>query len=41
MSIYNTPDNPVFELFYIDVEEVEIFSYKYNKNRALDLSYKI
>lgn len=26
-SIYNTPDNPAFELFYIDVEEVETFSF--------------
>lgn len=26
-GIYNTPDNPVFELFYIDVEEVETFSF--------------
>lgn len=25
--IYNTPDNPVFELFYIDVEEVETYSF--------------
>jgi uncharacterized pyridoxamine 5'-phosphate oxidase family protein len=26
-GIYNTPDNPVLELFYIDVEEVETFSF--------------
>lgn len=26
-SIYETPDNPVFELFYIDVETVETFSF--------------
>jgi len=26
-SIYNTPDNPVFQLFYIDVKEVETFSF--------------
>ena len=26
-GIYNTPDNPVFEIFYIDVEEVETFSF--------------
>lgn len=26
-GIYNTPDNPVFELFYIDTEEVETFSF--------------
>ncbi|MFV0400004.1 MAG: pyridoxamine 5'-phosphate oxidase family protein [Oscillospiraceae bacterium] len=26
-GIYNTPDNPVFELFYIEVEEVETFSF--------------
>lgn len=26
-DIYNTPDNPTFELFYIDVEEVETFSF--------------
>ncbi len=26
-GIYNTPDNPVFQLFYIDVSEVETFSF--------------
>lgn len=26
-GIYSTPDNPTFELFYIDVEEVETFSF--------------
>ncbi len=26
-GIYNTPDNPVFKLFYIDVAEVETFSF--------------
>jgi len=26
-GIYNTPDNPIFELFYIDVKEVETFSF--------------
>lgn len=26
-GLYKTPDNPVFEIFYIDVEEVETFSY--------------
>ncbi len=26
-GIYNTPDNPTFELFYIDVKEVETFSF--------------
>jgi uncharacterized pyridoxamine 5'-phosphate oxidase family protein len=26
-GIYNTPDNPIFELFYINVEEVETFSF--------------
>jgi uncharacterized pyridoxamine 5'-phosphate oxidase family protein len=26
-GIYNTPGNPVFELFYIDPEEVETFSF--------------
>lgn len=26
-SIYNTPDNPVFEVFYIDAECVETFSF--------------
>jgi uncharacterized pyridoxamine 5'-phosphate oxidase family protein len=26
-GIYNTPDNPIFEVFYIDVEEVETFSF--------------
>ncbi len=26
-GIYNTPDNPIFMLFYIDVAEVETFSF--------------
>ena len=26
-GIYNTPDNPVFKIFYIAVEEVETFSF--------------
>lgn len=26
-GIYQTPDNPTFELFYIQVEEVETFSF--------------
>lgn len=26
-GLYKTPGNPVFEIFYIDVEEVETFSY--------------
>ena len=26
-TIYNSPDNPVFTLFYIDVEEVETFGF--------------
>jgi len=26
-NIYQTPDNPVFKLFYIDVSEVETFSF--------------
>ena len=26
-GIYNTPDNPSFEVFYIDVEEVDTFSF--------------
>ena len=26
-SIYATPDNPVFKIFYIDVQEVETFSF--------------
>jgi uncharacterized pyridoxamine 5'-phosphate oxidase family protein len=26
-GIYSTPDNPVFKIFYIDVEEVETFSF--------------
>ena len=26
-NIYQKPDNPVFRLFYIDVEEVETFSF--------------
>ncbi|MDR2397769.1 MAG: pyridoxamine 5'-phosphate oxidase family protein [Spirochaetaceae bacterium] len=26
-GIYKTPDNPVFKIFYIDLEEVETFSF--------------
>ena len=26
-GLYNTPENPIFEIFYIDVEEVETFSF--------------
>lgn len=26
-GIYNTPDNPAFEIFYIDTEEVQTFSF--------------
>ncbi len=26
-GIYNTPDNPIFKIFYIDIEEVETFSF--------------
>ena len=26
-GIYNTPDNPVFQLFYIDVTDVDAFSF--------------
>ncbi len=26
-GIYNTPDNPVFKIFYIEVEKVETFSF--------------
>jgi len=26
-NIYNTPDNPIFKIFYIDVEEVDTFSF--------------
>lgn len=26
-GIYNTPENPAFEIFYIDVEEVDTFSF--------------
>jgi uncharacterized pyridoxamine 5'-phosphate oxidase family protein len=26
-GIYNTPDNPIFKIFYIDVREVETFSF--------------
>ena len=26
-GIYNTPENPIFKLFYIDTEEVETFSF--------------
>ena len=27
-GIYQTPDNPIFKIFYIDVEEVETFSFE-------------
>ena len=27
-GIYNTADNPIFKLFYIDTEEVETFSFE-------------
>ena len=26
-DIYDTPENPIFELFYIDIEEVKTFSF--------------
>ena len=26
-GIYNTPENPIFEIFYIDIEEIETFSF--------------
>jgi len=26
-TIYNSPDNPIFKIFYIDVEEVETFGF--------------
>jgi len=26
-TIYNSPDNPIFTIFYIDVEEVETFGF--------------
>lgn len=26
-GIYNSPDNPIFKLFYIEVEEIETFSF--------------
>lgn len=26
-SIYNTPDNPILKIFYIDVTEIETFSF--------------
>ncbi len=35
-GIYNTPDNPIFKIFYIDVEEVETFSFAEGPN-----SYKV
>lgn len=35
-GIYNTPDNPIFKIFYIDVEEVETFSFAEGPN-----SYKL
>jgi len=31
-GIYNTPENPVFKFFYIDVEEVETFSFAEGPN---------
>jgi len=27
-GIYKTPDNPIFKIFYIDVEEVETFNFE-------------
>jgi uncharacterized pyridoxamine 5'-phosphate oxidase family protein len=27
-GIYKTPENPIFKIFYIDVEEVETFSFE-------------
>jgi uncharacterized pyridoxamine 5'-phosphate oxidase family protein len=27
-GIYNTPDNPVFKIFYIEVEEIQTFSFE-------------
>lgn len=35
-GIYSTPDNPVFKIFYIDVEDVETFSFSEGSK-----SYKI
>ncbi len=32
-GIYHTPDNPVFELFYIDVTSVETFSFAEGSKR--------
>ena len=26
-NIYNSPDNPIFKIFYIDVEEVDTFNF--------------
>jgi len=26
-TIYNSPENPIFKIFYIDIEEVETFSF--------------
>jgi uncharacterized pyridoxamine 5'-phosphate oxidase family protein len=31
-GIYTTPDNPVFTLFYVDVEEIETFSFTEGPN---------
>lgn len=31
-GLYNTPDNPTFEIFYIDVKEVETFSFAEGPN---------
>lgn len=27
-ELYNSPDNPIFEIFYVDVEEIETFSFE-------------
>jgi uncharacterized pyridoxamine 5'-phosphate oxidase family protein len=35
-TIYNSPDNPVFKLFFIDVEEVETFDFSHGPK-----SYKL
>lgn len=32
-GIYNTPDNPIFKVFYIDVKEVETFSFTEGSKR--------
>jgi uncharacterized pyridoxamine 5'-phosphate oxidase family protein len=34
-GLYNTPDNPIFKIFYIDVKEVETFSFTEGSKRYM------